>query len=996
MLDFAVTHEPRATFRAAPGTAQSAAGHPDRPRRHLPRRLVDGHRLARDDGERRPKRPRRGARRPGRPSRRWSDRRRALRSEERRDDDRRGPLGRRRPGDAHARHPAPALAAARAGLVEGRARDERDDRRRGPLPAPFPRHPRAGGRLEQTRGLDPEPPAARRVVGDLLRRARATSRPRSRPTSRSADRRRSGRRRAHARARPRSCASAGGAEASRVFTRMWLALLGLWSWDAVPTLPPEQILLPPRAPLSVYSFGCWARQTIVALSIVTALQPSSPRSPSRSTSSASGSRRRPPERPLGPAVRRARPRPATCTAAGPSGRPAGARCAPPSAGSSTVRRETAVGRDPAALGLVDHRAARARLPARPSGRSSGRSRGSTTSRSSTTRAGGSRRASRRSGTRRSRWSRCSTRASPAEDPAIVQRLRLARGAGGAARAATGRCAGGTSRRAASPSSSRTRTTPTSTTPRWSCSRCSRAGRDPTGAADRGPRLDARDAEQVGRLRRLRRRQHEPALRQARLLRLRRGHRPAERGRDRARARGARPRRASRASGPARARSTGSCASRSETARGSAAGARNYVYGTGAVLPALAACGLGEHESVRRGVALARSACRTRTEASARISAPTATAAGAAGASRRPRRPPGRCSGSHAGGASGGEAASRAMRWLVETQQADGGWDEPYFTGTGFPGDFYLNYHLYRDVFPVMALGRILNEGRGMSERLLILAPLRIEQLALGTPAGLSGAPHGNGAGTGPDRGGARARKRARSRSRSPDCARASTPALRPGDVLCATELVDEAGGAHPGARKRPARQRPPPAGPARPRRARSSRSRESSARRSAAGSRGVLAVDMESAWLAAGAGGRPFAVARVVADEAGRHLADPQDRAGRDPRAAKPAHASARRSPNGPRPRRPAYRAPRRAAVLLRRRRTGDRDRRARARAARSAGLRAQADRSQRARRRRPRAAWRGLRRGARRGARGRDGRLLGSRRLAGRQAQCRARARST
>ena len=66
---------------------------------------------------------------------------------------------------------------------------------------------------------------------------------------------------------------AGGAEASRVFTRMWLALLGLWSWNAVPTLPPEQILLPTWAPLSVYSFGCWARQTIVALSIVTALQP---------------------------------------------------------------------------------------------------------------------------------------------------------------------------------------------------------------------------------------------------------------------------------------------------------------------------------------------------------------------------------------------------------------------------------------------------------------------------------------------------------------------------------------------------------------------------------------------------------------------------------------------------------------------------------------------------------------------------------------------------
>jgi len=68
----------------------------------------------------------------------------------------------------------------------------------------------------------------------------------------------------------------GGVEASRVFTRMWLALLGLWSWEAVPVLPPEQMFLPARAPLSIYSFGCWARQTIVALQLATALRPVRP------------------------------------------------------------------------------------------------------------------------------------------------------------------------------------------------------------------------------------------------------------------------------------------------------------------------------------------------------------------------------------------------------------------------------------------------------------------------------------------------------------------------------------------------------------------------------------------------------------------------------------------------------------------------------------------------------------------------------------------------
>src|SRR5207247_10489744 len=65
----------------------------------------------------------------------------------------------------------------------------------------------------------------------------------------------------------------GGIERTRVFTRMWLSLLSLWSWEDVPVLPPEQILLPPRAPLSIYSFGCWARQTLVALSIASALRP---------------------------------------------------------------------------------------------------------------------------------------------------------------------------------------------------------------------------------------------------------------------------------------------------------------------------------------------------------------------------------------------------------------------------------------------------------------------------------------------------------------------------------------------------------------------------------------------------------------------------------------------------------------------------------------------------------------------------------------------------
>lgn len=53
-------------------------------------------------------------------------------------------------------------------------------------------------------------------------------------------------------------------------------------------------------------------------------------------------------------------------------------------------------------------------------------------------------------------------------------------------------------------------------------------------------------------------------------------------------------------------------------------------------------------------------------------------------------------------------ATEGIKWLIDNQRADGTWDEPYFTGTGFPGDFYINYHLYRDIFPLTALGRYIS------------------------------------------------------------------------------------------------------------------------------------------------------------------------------------------------------------------------------------------------------------------------------------------------
>jgi squalene-hopene/tetraprenyl-beta-curcumene cyclase len=65
----------------------------------------------------------------------------------------------------------------------------------------------------------------------------------------------------------------GGLESSRVFTRIWMALFGQWPWERLPALPPELILLPPWCPLNIYDFGCWARQTIVPLTVVAAHRP---------------------------------------------------------------------------------------------------------------------------------------------------------------------------------------------------------------------------------------------------------------------------------------------------------------------------------------------------------------------------------------------------------------------------------------------------------------------------------------------------------------------------------------------------------------------------------------------------------------------------------------------------------------------------------------------------------------------------------------------------
>jgi squalene-hopene/tetraprenyl-beta-curcumene cyclase len=65
----------------------------------------------------------------------------------------------------------------------------------------------------------------------------------------------------------------GGIPKARLFTKCFLALLGQWPWQRMVPIPPELILFPPSAPFSIYDFSCWARQTFVALSLAQSLRP---------------------------------------------------------------------------------------------------------------------------------------------------------------------------------------------------------------------------------------------------------------------------------------------------------------------------------------------------------------------------------------------------------------------------------------------------------------------------------------------------------------------------------------------------------------------------------------------------------------------------------------------------------------------------------------------------------------------------------------------------
>jgi squalene-hopene/tetraprenyl-beta-curcumene cyclase len=89
----------------------------------------------------------------------------------------------------------------------------------------------------------------------------------------------------------------GGVPKSRLFTKCFLALLDQWPWQRMVPIPPELVLLPPSAPFSIYNFACWARQTFVALSVAQSLRPVRPADVDLSAIGAIRGRTRPAGRP---------------------------------------------------------------------------------------------------------------------------------------------------------------------------------------------------------------------------------------------------------------------------------------------------------------------------------------------------------------------------------------------------------------------------------------------------------------------------------------------------------------------------------------------------------------------------------------------------------------------------------------------------------------------------------------------------------------------------
>jgi squalene-hopene/tetraprenyl-beta-curcumene cyclase len=134
---------------------------------------------------------------------------------------------------------------------------------------------------------------------------------------------------------------------------------------------------------------------------------------------------------------------------------------------------------------------------------------------------------------------------------------------------------------------------------------------------------------------------------------------------------------------------------------------NYVYGTFLALRGLCASGHpGVHAAVKRGAEWLRSAQNA--DGGWGESCEGYQAKHFVAAPSTPSQTAWALLGLSAAGDAASDGASRGVRYLLDSQLPDGTWDEHLATGTGFPGVFFLSYHLYRQYFPLLALASCRN------------------------------------------------------------------------------------------------------------------------------------------------------------------------------------------------------------------------------------------------------------------------------------------------
>lgn len=135
---------------------------------------------------------------------------------------------------------------------------------------------------------------------------------------------------------------------------------------------------------------------------------------------------------------------------------------------------------------------------------------------------------------------------------------------------------------------------------------------------------------------------------------------------------------------------------------------NYIYGTSGVLAALSLYSQSHQYQIKSGATWLTSCqnpdggwgetCRSYDD-------PSLKGKGKSTASQTAWALIGLIAAGEASGKFEHKAMERGVEYLLKTQLPDGRWNESEFTGTGFPGHFYLKYHLYQQHFPLTALGR---------------------------------------------------------------------------------------------------------------------------------------------------------------------------------------------------------------------------------------------------------------------------------------------------